>query len=133
MSHILVCENHLSHISGVLHEAFVQTALLHGCKSRTLPKPMIELLNGFHHLVVHHINGKQPFLQGDSVCPSIEEAMQEAGLFTTAPISLMMWQHGPSMIFAPPNLECLVHLIDHGGGKDQGTTRVACNFCNDGA
>ena len=62
----------------------VQTVLLHGCETWTITDSILKVLEGFHHWIARRISGKTAIRVGDNQweCPPIEEALEEAGLWT---------------------------------------------------
>jgi len=71
-------------IFGMFCKAAVQTALLHGCESWTLTDTMWTVLKGFHHRAVGRMTDvtacRGP--RGGWICPSLEEALEKAGVRT---------------------------------------------------
>ena len=69
---------------GMFHKVVVQTVLLHGCETWTITDSVIKVLEGFHHRIARRISGETAFRVGDNQweCPPIEEALEEAGLWT---------------------------------------------------
>ena len=68
---------------GMFYKAVVQSVLLYGVETWTITDPMLKALQGFHNRAARRIGNKMARLvNGEWFYPPLEEAFQEAGLFS---------------------------------------------------
>ena len=85
VSRVLTREGADSRVCGMFYKAVVQSVLLYGCETWVITSQVLDVLRGFHNRVARRLSGKRPYLlpaENEWVYPPIEEALEEAGLFT---------------------------------------------------
>jgi hypothetical protein len=83
LSRILIRDGATPRISGFFYKAVTQAVLLYGCESWTISDQVWKTLESFHNRAARRIANKMPHKVGDDwIYPPLEEAQEEAGLYT---------------------------------------------------
>jgi len=91
-------------IFGMFHMAVVQTVLLFGCASWTVTDAMWTVWKGFHHRAIGRMADMVACRGpgGGWICPSLEKALQKAGVHTMEHCASKRQQHMVDHISARP-------------------------------
>jgi hypothetical protein len=84
ISRVLARASAFPRISALFYKATVQTVLLYGSETWVITDEILQLLTSFHHSIARRLTGRFPRPDPDTnewVHPSIQETLQQAGLF----------------------------------------------------
>uniref|UniRef100_A0A7S0FHZ4 Uncharacterized protein n=1 Tax=Minutocellus polymorphus TaxID=265543 RepID=A0A7S0FHZ4_9STRA len=83
VSRMLGLEGADAKVSGMFYVDVVQQILLYGSETWTVSPRVLSALESLHHRVARRLAGKMPrrLPDGSWECPSLEKALEEAGLF----------------------------------------------------
>lgn len=84
VSRILEKEGASVRARGMFYKSIVQSILLFGSETWTVTGAMLKVLDSFHHRIARRITGKMARRSpdGEWVYPPLQEALQEAGLYS---------------------------------------------------